>query len=266
MAIKTILLKIIVPLFLLVAILIGCSKTSTPTAGNPHNPTMFIVNASPNSKPLGLYVNSGTIFDSLYYTKTYGYFQLGQGNFSMQFFRTDTVKTFLQDTIIDANNDTTYKNTDSVLYQINNIVTLDTANITVKADSAYSLFLIDSASKLRHVFITDNLSDSGSASPKIRFFNFSPNAPAVDLAISGGQVLFSNRSFNDVSTNQALAIFSATSSGTYNLEVRLTGTSTVIGSITGLTFKAGKHYTLYAKGFYGGTGSQALGVGLIANN
>jgi hypothetical protein len=266
MANKFFLLKTIFLLFIFVALLIGCSKTTTPVAGNPHNPTMLIINASPNSTPLGLYVNSGTIFDSLYYTKAFGYFQLGTGYFAMQFFRTDTAKTFLQDTIIDANNDTTYKNTDSLLYQINNIVTLDTAKITVQSDSAYSLFLVDSASKIKHVFVTDALADSGSGTPKLRFFNFSPNGPALDLAVSGGQVLFSSRSFNDVSTNQLLSKFSASAAGTYNFEIRLAGTTTAIATITGVVFKAGKHYTLYAKGFYGGTGNQALGIGYIANN
>lgn len=260
---KYILLKTIIPLFLLVTIITSCGKNSS-TATSPHNPSIIIINASPNSKPLGLYVNSGIIFDSLYYTKTYGYFQLGPGDYAMQFFRTDTIKTFLQDTIIGINNDTTYKNTTTLLYQTTSKVTLDTAKITVQPDSACSLFIIDSANKLKHVFVADYLADSGSGSPKLRFFNFSPNAPAVDLAISGGQVLFGNRTFNDVSINKPLATFLATNAGTYNIDVRLTGTSNVVGTIAGVVFSAGKHYTLYTKGFYGGTGKQAFGVGIIS--
>jgi hypothetical protein len=100
----------------------------------------------------------------------------------------------------------------------------------------------------------------------VRFFHFSPNAPAVDIAVTGGPVLFSNRKFNDQSTNAALTAFTPLNAGTYNLEVRLAGTSTVALSIPNVTLAAGKIYTVFAKGFAGGTGAQALGAQIITNN
>ena len=36
--------------------------------------------------------------------------------------------------------------------------------------------------------------------------------------------------------------------------------------LPGITLEAGKIYTVFAKGFVGGTGGQALGAQIIANN
>jgi hypothetical protein len=54
--------------------------------------------------------------------------------------------------------------------------------------------------------------------------------------------------------------------GSYNLEVRAAGTNTVVLSIPGIALTAGKIYTVFAKGFLGGTGVQALGAQIIMNN
>jgi hypothetical protein len=50
------------------------------------------------------------------------------------------------------------------------------------------------------------------------------------------------------------------------LEVRAAGTNTVVLALPNITLTAGKLYTVFAKGFLGGTGAQALGAQIIANN
>ena len=59
--------------------------------------------------------------------------------------------------------------------------------------------------------------------------------------------------------------FTPLDAGTYNLEVRLAGTSTVALPLPGIVLTAGKIYTVYAKGFAGGMGAQALGAEIIVN-
>ncbi|HXS82659.1 MAG TPA: DUF4397 domain-containing protein, partial [Methylomirabilota bacterium] len=51
-----------------------------------------------------------------------------------------------------------------------------------------------------------------------------------------------------------------------DLEVRPAGTTTVALAIPGVTLQAGKIYTVFAKGFLGGSGAQALGAQIIVNN
>ncbi len=90
--------------------------------------------------------------------------------------------------------------------------------------------------------------------------HLSPNAPAVDIAVTGGPVVFANRTFK-----QSTA-FTPLDAATYNLEVRLAGTTTVALPLPGVTLQAGKIYTVFAKGLVGGTGAQALGAQIIVNN
>ena len=140
------------------------------------------------------------------------------------------------------------------------------ANVDLQADKAYSVFAIDSVSKIKAAVVSDNLATPASGKAHVRFFHFSPNAPAVDIAVANGPVVFSNRSFNDQATNASLADFTPLDAGTYNLQVRLTGTNTTVLSLPGVTLTAGKIYTVFAKGFVGGTEARALGAQVITNN
>jgi len=124
----------------------------------------------------------------------------------------------------------------------------------------YSVFAIDSVSKISALVLTDDLTAPASGKAHVRFVHLSPNAPAVDVAVTGGPVLFSNVSFKGYSA------FTPVTAGTYDLEVRLAGTSTVVLPLPGITLTNGKIYTVFARGFAGGSGAQALGAQIIANN
>jgi hypothetical protein len=81
----------------------------------------------------------------------------------------------------------------------------------------------------------------------------------VDVALQGGAVLFGNKAFKE-STE-----FTPLDAGTYNLEVRLAGTTTVVLPLPNITLQAGKIYTVFARGFVGGSGTRALNAQIIAN-
>ena len=140
------------------------------------------------------------------------------------------------------------------------------ANVTLEANKNYSVFAVDSVSKIKAAVTVDDLTAPAAGKAHVRFLHLSPNAPAVDIAVTGGAVLFPNRTFNDQSTNAAVSNFTPLNAGTYNLEVRVAGTPTVALALPNITLTAGKIYTVYAKGFLGGTGAQALGAQIIANN
>ena len=139
------------------------------------------------------------------------------------------------------------------------------ANVNLAANTNYSVFAVDSVNKIKAAVVTDNLATPASGKAHVRFFHFSPNAPAVDIAVTGGPVLFANRTFNDQAANTALANFTPVDATTYNLEVRLAGTNTVVLSIPNVALATGKIYTVFAKGFVTGTAAQALGAQVIVN-
>lgn len=93
---------------------------------------------------------------------------------------------------------------------------------------------------------------------RVRFVHASPNAPAVDIAVTGGPVLFGDVEFGEVGD------YIEVPGGTYDLEVRLAGTTTVVLTLPGIAVANGKTYTAYAIGLVGGT--PPLGAALSADD
>lgn len=134
------------------------------------------------------------------------------------------------------------------------------ADLAFESNKSYSIFAVDSVSKISPVVVADDLTTPASGKAHIRFIHLSPNAPAVDVALDGGAVVFGDYQFKEYSG------FTPLDAGTYDLEVRVAGTATVALDLDPITLTAGKIYTVFAKGFLTGTGSQALGAEIITNN
>ncbi len=137
--------------------------------------------------------------------------------------------------------------------------TVINANVTLEQDKSYSVFVIDSVKKISAVVVADDLSTPAAGKAHVRFIHLSPNAPAVDIAVDGGAVVFPNTSFKSGTA------FTPLDAGTYDLEVRVAGTQTVALDLDPLTLEAGKIYTVFAKGFLTADGVQALGAEIIVN-
>ena len=138
--------------------------------------------------------------------------------------------------------------------------TVINADVPFTKDKNYTLFAIDSVSNIGTLLLEDNLAAPAAGKAHIRFVHLSPDAPAVDVAVTGGSVLFADYAFEEASA------FTPVDAGTYNLEVRVAGTTTVALPLPGIALTSGKIYTVFAKGFLGGTGAQALGAQIIVNN
>lgn len=203
----------------------------------PQQARVMVVHASPNAPAVDVRVNNTVALSNVPYPNNSAYLPVNAGSTNIKVSPTGT---------------TTY--------------VID-ATVNLAAGMNYSVFAVDSVNKIKAAVVTDNLSAPASGKAHVRFLHFSPNAPAVDIAVAnGGPVLFSNRTFNDQGTNTAAANFTPVDAGTYNLEVRLAGTNTVVLPLNGIALENGKIYTAYARGFVGGTGTQALGAGIIVNN
>ncbi len=216
----------------------GCKEEETVT---PDTASVNVIHASPNAPGVDLYVdNVKQNSSALSFPDNTGYLSVIAG--------TRNIK-------VKVNPSTTSS------------AAVIEANLPLAKNTSYSVFAIDSVSKISALVTTDDLTAPASGKAHVRFIHLSPNAPAVDVSVSGqaaGAGLFTNRSFNKsiTATQQA---FTSVDAGTYDLEVRVAGTTTVALSLPGVTFTAGKIYTVFAKGFLGGSGTQALGAGIIVN-
>lgn len=129
------------------------------------------------------------------------------------------------------------------------------AELALAAGTDYTVIAVDELAAIEPlVLVDDNALDAKNA--RIRFVHASPDAPAVDIALAnGGPVLFGNVLFKEA--RGAIAV----PPGTYDLEARLAGTSTVVLPIPGVTLDASTVYTALAIGFAGG-GEPALQASL----
>lgn len=133
------------------------------------------------------------------------------------------------------------------------------ANLTIEADKNYSIFAINQVANIEALVLEDNLASPAAGKAHVRFIHLSPDAPAVDIAVTGGPVVFPNIAF------KSSTAFTPLDANTYNLEVRVAGTSTVALSLPNIKLDAGKIYTVFARGFLAGTGAQALNAQIIVN-
>ncbi len=133
-------------------------------------------------------------------------------------------------------------------------------NLVVEADENYSIFAVDEVAEITALVLVDDLTPPAAGKAHVRFVHLSPDAPAVDIALVGGAVVFPNVAF------KGFTAFTPLDAGVaYNLEVRVAGTSTVALVLPPVTLQPGKIYTVFAKGFLAGTGAQALGAEVIVN-
>lgn len=137
---------------------------------------------------------------------------------------------------------------------------IDTA-LYMEDTKSYSVFVYDSLSDIKPLFLTDNLSSPGSTNANVRFIHLSPNGPTVDVGVSGKSVWFPFYSFSEYSS------FRPVTGGMYDsLNVYPAGTSTVFYTKPDVNFESGRIYTIIANGFVGATGTQAFGLTIYPNN
>lgn len=138
--------------------------------------------------------------------------------------------------------------------------TVINADLSVVAGGNYSVFAKGPVASIGALVIADDLTTPAAGKAHVRFVHLSPDAPAVDVAVTGGPVLFGNKAF------QEYTAFAPVDAGTYDLEVRPAGSGTVVLALPGVALQSGRIYTVFARGFLGGTGGQALGAQIIVNN
>ncbi|MFM7080323.1 MAG: DUF4397 domain-containing protein [Bacteroidota bacterium] len=137
--------------------------------------------------------------------------------------------------------------------------TVINADLPLTKNNSYSVFAVNTVANIEALFVEDDLTSPASGKAHVRFIHLSPDAPAVDIALDGAAVVFPDVTFKEYTD------FTPLDAGSYDLEVRVAGTSTVALDLDPISLQAGKIYTVFAKGTLTGTGSQALSAQIIVN-
>lgn len=191
---------------------------------------VMVVHTSPDAPGVDILVDDAVAGTNLEFPNNIGYLAVGEGNRNIKVNVTGTSTTVIE------------------------------ADLDLNADVFYSVFAVDAVANLSPLVTVDNLSPPAAGNAHVRFIHLSPDAPAVDITTTDGSVVFGNYIFKQASD------FTPLPAATYNLQVRLQGTDTVVLELPGINLEDGKIYTVFAKGFVAATDSQALGAQIIVNN
>lgn len=123
------------------------------------------------------------------------------------------------------------------------------------ANKFYSIYVFDSLANLKFSVMEDDKSVPPAGKTFVRFLHLGTSQGPVDIIKAGGPVrLFTNRSFNDHSTNAALTAYTAIDPGPFSVSAIVAGSvNTLVTQLPSFNATAGKSYTLVLRGFKNAT-------------
>jgi hypothetical protein len=117
----------------------------------------------------------------------------------------------------------------------------------INANSIFTIAAVGMLNTIGFLAISDSNMQMKQGNAMIRFAHLSPNAPAVDITLPNGTVLFSNVSFKEVVPYIAVPAMN------YTLQVRVAGTPNVVLTVPNINLSPDNYYTAYAIGLVGKT-------------
>ncbi len=118
-------------------------------------------------------------------------------------------------------------------------------NVTFEPRKRYSIFIVDTLSKMDAVLVRDSVMTPVGDSILIRFANMSPDAGAIDLYIQDNPTAVAkNIGYKNVST-----FVSFKSAKDIRFEARAAGTNTVLATSEVKNLYNGNQYTIWTTGF-----------------
>ncbi len=132
-------------------------------------------------------------------------------------------------------------------------------------DGKYSLWLYGEGSSLNILQVTDNFTTPPVSKAMVRFFHFSPDAPQLDVGVSGGSNWFSGLEYIGNNINTGGTGFLEVEATTFNIELKMPGSSNVIFTQDNVQLQSGGVYTFYLRGLTAETGGNAFGLSQVRN-
>lgn len=176
--------------------------------------SMRVLHASTyGSASVDVYVNQKTVVRNLPYSGITEYFFLPPGEYQMEIFPAG-------------------RQDEAILSQF----------VTIRSRRAYTVNTADAGADVGIELLSyeDDLRKVPRRS-KVRLIHVSPDMKRVDIAVKGGNVLFSDVDFSD-------ARFITLNPGIYTWEIRPAGGKQAEFTVPNITLKSGKDYTIFALG------------------
>ena len=182
-------------------------------AGNMGGARVRVVHASPDAPAVDVWVEGGRVFENVAFEEITDFVEVPAGTYNVQ--------------VVPAGA------TEPVVIE---------ADLSLMAATDYTVIATDALANISPVVLTASGGGPAAGNVWVRFFHGSPDAPAVDIAVTGGPVLFENVAF------QSGTDYVEVPAGTYDLEARIAGTMDVALALPGIELQDGVVYTAYATG------------------
>jgi hypothetical protein len=185
-----------------------------------------VAHLSPDAPPVDVYVDGTVVLQNVAFQAVSGYLGLDAGSHRVEV----TAAGERESVVIDA----------TLELESGNAYTVAATGLFTEGD-------------LKPIVTVDQVQTLGDMA-RVRFNHTSPDAPPVDIAVTGGDVIFPGVAFRQSSNYLDLP------AATYDLEVRLAGTDTVVLPLPGIALAAGTNYDVFAIGLVGDSTLAALPV------
>lgn len=131
-----------------------------------------------------------------------------------------------------------------------------TKDLEFEAGKHYSVFIVDTASKMDVVSLRDSSRAAGRDSVRLRFANMSPDAPALDLYVKNDPTPIAT----NITYKTAGNFFSYPAGINVEFEVKRTGQSTVLAKSDPVNLVSSKIYTVWTGGYINGSGPSGTSI------
>ncbi|MGG4168386.1 DUF4397 domain-containing protein [Rossellomorea vietnamensis] len=126
------------------------------------------------------------------------------------------------------------------------VTTVISKKVKIDPGKIYTLAAVGTLNKMQLLPYLDDPTVPGGET-KVKFIHLSPDAPAVDIAVKGGDVIFPDISFKQATDYLGLTPM------TVNLEARVAGSKNSVLSVPNVKLSPNQAYTIVAVGLANGT-------------
>lgn len=192
------------------AALVGGSATGSVVADEQHA-YVRVAHASPDAPAVDVFVDGNAVLEGVEFGTVGGYLELDPGEYTFE--------------VAPAGE--------------GRAAAVIQASASVSAATFYTVAAVGTLEQIEAAVFKDNVS-------RLRAVHFAPDAPAVDVAVQDGPVLFEGVEFGQVTD------YVSVNPGTYDLEVRVSETGEVAARFGDIRVGPGTTYSAFALGTVSG--------------
>lgn len=180
------------------------------------NSYIRVLHASPNAPTVDIYANGNLIVQDLTYKELSLYLPVPSGDYNIMIYPSGQMTNPIINT-----------------------------NLYIPENTIFNVAVIGTLPDISLYPIPEPFTSHNSVNSCIRFIHLSPNAPAVDIKLPDGTIVFSNIGYKDITYYVCIP------AGVYTFNFTPSGTNNVVLTVPNVNLNSNNFYTIYVVGLVG---------------